>query len=53
MKSLFTSHGDGVGGCALTLIHIGVLLFDARVFGRQHAKLGWGGAIENFTQDSQ
>lgn len=42
MKSLFTSHGDGVGGCALTLIHIGVLLFDARVFGRQHAKLGWG-----------
>lgn len=42
MKSLFTSHGDGVGGGTLTLIHIGVLLFDARVFGRQHAKLGWG-----------
>ena len=42
--------GSGVGG-TLTLIHTGVLLFDAGVFGRQHAKLG--GAVENFTQDSQ
>ena len=52
MKSLFTSHGDGVGGGEYsTLIHTGVLLFDAGVFCRQHAKLG--GAVENFTQDSQ
>ena len=42
--------GWGVGG-TLTLIHTRVLLFYAGVFGRQHAKLG--GAVENYTQDSQ
>lgn len=43
MKSLFTSHGDGVGRCALALIHIGVLLLmlESLVDNMQN----WGGGV--------